>query len=67
MASKNKNYDTVEIEGEILNGVSYSTYYCGLPLFTSFRIFNRGGTVAGFLKVSVSGSTNLILPAKAVI
>ena len=67
MASKNKNYDTVEIEGEILNGVSYSTYYCGLPLFTSFRIFNRGGTAAGFLKVSVSGSTNLILPAEAVI
>ena len=42
MAKKSvKQIETIELEGELLNSVSYAVYYCRLPLFTSFRIFNR--------------------------
>ena len=40
MATKTKNTNMIEIEGELLNSVSYATYYCRLPLFTTFKIFN---------------------------
>ena len=39
--TRKKQNDTIELEGELLNTVSYSTYFCRMPLFTSFRIFNR--------------------------
>ena len=47
MAIKNRNknqkrMETLEIEGELLNTVSYATYYSRIPLFSSFRIFNGG-------------------------
>ena len=63
MANKTKNpVDTIEIEGELLNTVGYATYYCRQPLFTSFRIFNRGGESVRGITVSITGSTPLILP-----
>ena len=54
--------DEIELEGELLNTVSYATYYCRTPLFTSFRLYNRGENAAEALTVTVSGSTDLILP-----
>ena len=54
--------DEIELEGELLNTVSYATYYCRMPLFTSFRLYNRGENAAEALTVTVSGSTDLILP-----
>lgn len=62
MANKKKSIETIEIEGELLNYVSYATYYCRLPLFTSFKIFNRDQQNVTELTVSVTGSTGLILP-----
>lgn len=66
MATKktNEQLQTIELEGELLNSVSYATYYCRLPLFTSFKIFNRGEESVQSLKVSVTGSTELIMPAE---
>ena len=65
MAAKNKKViDTIEIEGELLNTVGYSTYYSRLPLFTSFKIFNRDVESVSGVTVSVSGSTPLILPSE---
>lgn len=54
--------DAIEIEGELLNNVSYATYYCRMPLFTAFRLYNRGENAVENLTVSVSGTTQLILP-----
>ncbi|MBE7088419.1 MAG: DUF4011 domain-containing protein [Clostridiales bacterium] len=59
--------DTIVIEGELQNFVSYATYYCRQPLFTAFRIFNNGDSAFENIVISVSGSTNLILPAEIII
>ena len=61
-AKTKKPVENIEIEGELLNEVSYATYYLGLQLFTSFKIFNRGEQNLEALTVSVTGSTALILP-----
>ncbi len=62
--AKKKNIDTIEIEGELLNAVSYATYYCRQPLFTSFRIFNRAEESVSEITVCITGSTQLIMPAE---
>ena len=54
--------EELELEGELLNTVSYATYYCRMPLFTAFRLYNHGENPAENLTVSLSGSTELILP-----
>ncbi|MCD7729823.1 MAG: DUF4011 domain-containing protein, partial [Clostridia bacterium] len=54
--------DSIELEGELLNSVSYATYYCRMPLFTAFRIYNRSSAAADELTVNITGSTGLILP-----
>ncbi len=65
MATKNKKtIETIEIEGELLNTVSYAVYYCRMPLFTSFKIFNNDVENAYDINLSVRGSTPLILPAE---
>lgn len=65
MAKNSKNQlDTIELEGELLNSVNYATYYCRLPLFTSFRIFNKAQESATDITVSITGSTALIMPAE---
>ena len=65
MAKKSvKQIETIELEGELLNSVSYAVYYCRLPLFTSFRIFNRAEENESGITVSITGSTELILPAE---
>lgn len=57
-----KAVEDVELEGELLNYVSYATYYCRRPLFTSFKICNRGEKALEGLTVGLCGSTELILP-----
>lgn len=65
MAGKhNKPIETLEIEGELLNVVSYASYYCRTPLFTSFKIYNRDIESASDITVGVTGSTALILPTE---
>ena len=63
MATKNKNPNLIEIEGELLNSVSYATYYCRLPLFTTFKIFNLSEESAQDITVGISGD-ELILPTE---
>lgn len=53
----------IECEGELLNSVSYATYYCRLPLFTTFKIFNRSEENAQDVTVEISGN-ELILPTE---
>ena len=53
----------IEFEGELLNSVSYATYFCRLPLFTTFKIFNRSEENAQDITVGISGN-DLILPAE---
>ncbi len=62
MSAKNKIAENIEIEGELLNFVSYSTYYNRQPLFTSFKISNGGDDLAS-LKADISCSTSLLLPS----
>ena len=64
MANKNivRATDGVEIEGELLGAVNYSTYYCRLPLFSSLRIFNNGESDLENVKLEFCSSTGLILP-----
>lgn len=63
MSAKSKNVaEKIEIEGELLNFASYATYYNRIPLFTSFKIFNRGEENVNDVTVSLSCSTALILP-----
>ena len=65
MATKTKKpVEIFEIEGETLDSVSYATYYCRQPLFTSFKIFNRDTENATDVTVRVKGSTALIVPAE---
>ena len=54
--------EAIELEGELLNTVSYATYYCRMPLFTTFRLYNRGQAPAQNVTVTVGGNTDLILP-----
>ena len=63
MATNNKTANLIEIEGELLNSVSYATYFCRLPLFTTFKIFNRSENSARDITVSISGN-ELILPTE---
>ncbi len=68
MATKSpKLQETIELEGELLNFVSYATYYCRLSLFTSLKIFNRAEESVQEIVVGVSGSTPLIMPAELAI
>ncbi len=53
--------DILELEGELLNTVSYTTYYCRMSLFTTFRIHNRGADGVHDLTICIDGSTPLIL------
>ena len=64
-AKTKKPFENIEIEGELSNAVSYATYYLKLPLFTSFKIFNRDEQNLSGVAVSVSGSTGLILPQES--
>lgn len=63
-ASKQNN---IEFEGELLDEVSYATYYCRLPVFTSFKIFNRAEENIQGVLVQITSSTPLIMPTERVV
>ena len=54
----------LDLEGELLNCVSYATYYNRVPLFTSFRMLNNGEEAIEDLVIQVTGGNKLILPAE---
>ena len=56
--------ETLDLDGELLNAVSYATYYNRIPLFTSFRIVNNGEEAAEELTIRVTGSNGCIMPAE---
>ena len=56
--------EALSLEGDLLNCVSYATYYNRMPLFNTFRLFNSGESALENLVVRVTGSNGLILPAE---
>ncbi|MDE6558148.1 MAG: DUF4011 domain-containing protein [Clostridia bacterium] len=56
--------DTLDLDGELLNYVSYATYYNRVPLFTSFRMVNNGEEAIEDITVLVAGGNKLIMPAE---
>ena len=56
--------ETLDLDGELLNCVSYATYYNRISLFTSFRMVNNGEEAIEDLVVQVTGANKLILPAE---
>lgn len=56
--------ETLDLDGELLNCVSYATYYNRIPLFTSFRVINNGEEALENLVIHVTGSNKLVLPAE---
>ena len=56
--------ETLDLDGELLNCVSYATYYNRIPLFTSFRVVNNGEEALEELVIQVTGGNKLILPAE---
>ena len=56
--------EELELDGELLNCVSYATYYNRIPLFTSFRVVNNGEEPIEDLIIQVTGASKLILPAE---
>lgn len=56
--------ETLEAECEIRGDVSYGTYYCRLPLFTSLRLKNTGESNTESLTVKVTGG-EAVLPRTA--
>lgn len=65
MAANKRNkqqLDTIELEGELLNWVSYATYYNRISLFNTFRIYNNGDQPVEGIVVSVSCDRALVMP-----
>ncbi len=56
--------EALDLEGELLNCVSYATYYNRIPLFTSFRLINNGAEDIEELTVTVTGSDKLVLSSQ---
>lgn len=70
MAANKRNkqqLDTIELDGELLNSVSYATYYNNIPLFNTFRIYNNGDQPIEGIAVAISCDNALILPATVTI
>ncbi len=67
MAGNKKNKkieEKLSLDGELLNCVSYATYFNRIPLFTSFKLFNGGEEDIDNMVIAISGSNKLILPAR---
>ncbi len=66
MAANNKKtprLDLIELEGELLNYVSYATYYNRIPLFTTLRVYNNGDEDVENVVIALSSDSSLVLPA----
>ncbi len=66
MASDKKTkqqFEALDLDGELLNCVSYATFFNRIPLFTSFRIINNGEVTIENLTIRITGGNRLIVPA----
>ncbi|MDE7301155.1 MAG: hypothetical protein K2N47_03200, partial [Clostridia bacterium] len=55
-----QQFETFDLDGELLNCVSYATYYNRVPLFTSIRLINNGEQAFEELVVNITGGNKLI-------
>ncbi|MGN0807647.1 MAG: DUF4011 domain-containing protein [Candidatus Coproplasma sp.] len=62
-----ENFEALDLDADLLDCVSYATYYNRIPLFTSFRLINSGDVDFEGLTLLISGGNKLIMPAKVVI
>ena len=66
MAANNKKkpqLDLIELDGELLNFVSYATYFNRIPLFTTLRVYNNGEEDVENVVIALSGDGPLVMPA----
>ncbi|MGN0803923.1 MAG: DUF4011 domain-containing protein, partial [Candidatus Coproplasma sp.] len=59
--------EAIDLDGELLNCVSYATYYNRIPLFTSFRVINNGDENIENITIVITGGNKLVMPARIVI
>ena len=60
---KNKQFDLIELDGELLNFVSYATYFNRIPLFTTLRVYNNAEEDIEEVAIALSGDGALVMPA----
>ncbi len=66
MAANNKKkpqLDLIELDGELLNFVSYATYFNRIPLFTTLRVYNNGEEDIENVTIALSADCPLVMPA----
>lgn len=56
-------FEALNLDADLLDCVSYATYYNRIPLFTSFRLINGGDVDLDGLTVRITGANRLIMPA----
>ena len=62
-AKKKPQLDLIELDGELLNFVSYATFFNRIPLFTTLRISNNGNEDIEGINIALSGDNGLVMPA----
>ncbi|MGN0812420.1 MAG: DUF4011 domain-containing protein [Candidatus Coproplasma sp.] len=62
-----ENFEALDLDADLLDCVSYATYYNRIPLFTSFRLINSGESDLEGLTLLITGGNRLIMPAKVTI
>ena len=62
-AKKKPQLDLIELDGELLNFVSYATYFNRIPLFTTLRVYNNGEEDIENVAIALSGDSSLVMPA----
>lgn len=60
---KKPQLDLIELDGELLNFVSYATFFNRIPLFTTLRLYNNGEENIENITISLSGDSSLIIAA----
>ncbi|MGN0813822.1 MAG: DUF4011 domain-containing protein [Candidatus Coproplasma sp.] len=59
-----QQFEGIELDGELLNAVSYATYFNRFPLFTTFRVYNNGEENIENVIISISCKDGLILSSE---
>ncbi len=62
-----ERFEALNLDADLLDCVSYATYYNRIPLFTSFRLINSGEEDLECLTVQITGGNRLIMPAKVTV
>ncbi len=60
-------FESLDFDADLLDCVSYATYYNRIPLFTSFRVINNGENDIEGLVIQIAGGNKLIMPAKVAV